>query len=577
MEILVKTSRPRRDAIAAATALLMLQTAPAQTGPPPRAVGAAECSRMTGYDTIVVGAGIAGLSAAKELRRLGHSVLILEANDRIGGRGFVGLIGDERVAIDYGGAWLHGVPTNPLTGLVDALGFLRARTDLAAPYYVDGHPADEQQMNHFEAAIQEFEGALHLAAAAEESHHALVKYACSAAERVKSKTTTSAEVCRELTTAMPSDSALKSLCRSPARAAPEKLCQAAKNASSPKRDVAADHVPLAPEFRDLLPLLIANAGPLESAAELRKTSAVDASHFEAGEDDLVDKGMGAFVVKYGEGVPACLNSRITSLKYTSGGVEAQTAAGTYKAANALLTVSAGVLAASPPKGIAFDPELPPAKKSAIAQLQMGNLQKIIIPFKDDIFHGASANSWVLTEWDLPADAQRFAQERNLPLVDGKGLVMAFVMKPLGKNMAIGFFGGDWAKALEGQCRDKETTSGPRSKSGCDQMAIGIAKSALAAIYKEQVERSILEDQIQVTRWSIDPTSYGAYSVALPGNWYRHEVLAEPVADAQGVERLFFAGEGTARAIYNGSYPGAYESGLRAAREIHGAMLQAAHK
>jgi hypothetical protein len=158
MEIVVKgeTAHLRRDAIAAVTALLFLmQTATAQISPPPRAVGGAECDKTTGYDTIVVGAGIAGLSATKELRRLGHSVLILEANDRIGGRGFVGLIGDEGVPIDYGGAWLHGVPTNPLTGLVDALGFLRARTDLAAPYYIDGHPADEKQMKRFEAAIQE--------------------------------------------------------------------------------------------------------------------------------------------------------------------------------------------------------------------------------------------------------------------------------------------------------------------------------------------------------------------------------------------------------------------------------------
>src|SRR5262249_45142014 len=242
-----------------------------------------------------------------------------------------------------------------------------------------------------------------------------------------------AEVCRELTTAMPSDPALKSLCRASwtkrsARVAPEKLCQAMKNASSPARDVAAEHVPMAPEFRDLLPLLIANAGPLESAAELAKTSAVDASHFEAGEDDLVDLGMGAFVVKYGEGIPACLNSRVTAVKYTSAGVEAKTASGTYRAANVLFTVSVGVLAAGPPKGIAFAPDLPAAKKSAISQLQMGNLQKVIIPFNDDILRDASVNSWVLTEGDLPADAQKFAKERHLPMVDGKRLVMAFVMR-----------------------------------------------------------------------------------------------------------------------------------------------------
>ncbi len=41
---------------------------------------------------IIVGAGLAGLSAARELKHLDRSFLILEANNRIGGRGYVGLI-----------------------------------------------------------------------------------------------------------------------------------------------------------------------------------------------------------------------------------------------------------------------------------------------------------------------------------------------------------------------------------------------------------------------------------------------------------------------------------------------------
>ncbi|MGY8990948.1 MAG: FAD-dependent oxidoreductase, partial [Rhodospirillales bacterium] len=37
-------------------------------------------------DVIIIGAGMAGITAARELTRAGRSVAILEARDRIGGR-----------------------------------------------------------------------------------------------------------------------------------------------------------------------------------------------------------------------------------------------------------------------------------------------------------------------------------------------------------------------------------------------------------------------------------------------------------------------------------------------------------
>jgi monoamine oxidase len=63
-------------------------------------------------DVIVIGAGLAGLAAARHLRRAGRSVLILEARDRVGGRTHSEPHGD--VVIDRGGAWIGPTQTRML-------------------------------------------------------------------------------------------------------------------------------------------------------------------------------------------------------------------------------------------------------------------------------------------------------------------------------------------------------------------------------------------------------------------------------------------------------------------------------
>ncbi|AKI01328.1 monoamine oxidase [Hoeflea sp. IMCC20628] len=71
-------------------------------------------------DVIVIGAGVAGLTAARQLTDLGYEVLVLEAADRIGGRLHTDWSLD--APFELGAGWVHGPKGNPVTDLVAAAG-----------------------------------------------------------------------------------------------------------------------------------------------------------------------------------------------------------------------------------------------------------------------------------------------------------------------------------------------------------------------------------------------------------------------------------------------------------------------
>ncbi len=63
---------------------------------------------MSGHDVVVIGAGPAGLTAARDLGDQGFDVLVLEARDRVGGRTFTrALEGYPDVRIEVGGTYIH--------------------------------------------------------------------------------------------------------------------------------------------------------------------------------------------------------------------------------------------------------------------------------------------------------------------------------------------------------------------------------------------------------------------------------------------------------------------------------------
>ncbi len=76
---------------------------------------------------VVVGAGMAGVAAARALVDSGVEATVLEARDRIGGRVFT----DSSLGppLDLGASWIHGVRGNPITAIADAAGIERLPTD----------------------------------------------------------------------------------------------------------------------------------------------------------------------------------------------------------------------------------------------------------------------------------------------------------------------------------------------------------------------------------------------------------------------------------------------------------------
>lgn len=406
-------------------------------------------------DVIIVGAGAAGLSAAKELARLGCVCTVIEGSHRIGGRAFSEQIAPD-VWFDRGCAWLVGGAENPFDAIADTLGIALSR-DKSAAYELNNH---RFQRNGKPLDLAERDACLRYY---DVSHRAIL---------------TSAKMGRD--------------------------------------EAIADVIDASDAFAPPFMGNIAAAWGLD----IDQISTADFANATGELGYQAYRGYGNLVAAWGADVGVMLNTRADTIRLSPPGVTVETARGTITGRAVILTVSTGVLASGQ---IRFVPDLPDWKQAAISGLPMGTENKIGLHFDRDVFGPQGRGHY--STWN--DDGSRAKIDVSV----------------MGFNTAVVFVGGQHAIWLE--------------KQGASAMK-DFAEDRVADVFGTDIRKHV--DRAVATGWSGDPWTRGAWACARPGQAHQRANLARPVDD-----RLFFAGEASVIGA-QGTCHGAYESGIRAARE-----------
>nr|ODN85195.1 amino oxidase [Cryptococcus depauperatus CBS 7841] len=278
------------------------------------------------YDTIILGAGWAGAVAAKELSSKGHSVLVLEARDRVGGRARTWVGGSAKV--DIGCSWIHGYKEgNPTGSIAKQLG-IKVNLPAAAENVVYGPdgPVPFEKVNQLRESLD----ASMAAAKLPYPHPASI---ASLADSLFS-----------------SDSP---------------LFASGTDQSLAKGFARSLEIPLGLK--------------LEKAS--LKWAGWETTTSFAGSDAAPQGGYQSFVTKVFSSSKANLklNSPVSSVVQTENGTKVTTSSGeTYHGSTALSTIPLGVLKTLPIDF--FNPALPPHLQETIAGTHVGVLEKLLVQY-----------------------------------------------------------------------------------------------------------------------------------------------------------------------------------------------------
>jgi monoamine oxidase len=405
---------------------------------------------MQDIDVVVIGAGAAGVAAARAVADARLSVAVIEARGRVGGRAWTTMFGEH--ALDLGAGHLHSADENDWAAIAPTLGFtVDARPPAwARPAYQANFPLHNQE--DYWAAW----------------------------ERLYARFDAAADSARRMSEFLEPGGRWNALL-----------------------DAMATYI----------------NGVTFSALVLREY----ALYRDTGLNQRIPEGYGALIAAYAHDLDVRLDCPATLIDHAGARVRIVTPQGEIAAHAAIIATPPGVLAN---ESLRFAPALPDKLEAAHA-LPLGIAEKVFLALdRPD---------------DLPVETRLFGATDRTE-------TGSYTLRPFGRPLIDGYFGGPFARALEAE-----------------------GDGAFAAFAIEQICAALGNDMrkrltpIIASAWARDPFSLGSYSYGSPGAQAARAALARPVN-----ERLFFAGEHCSDVDFSTAH-GAYRSGAKAAADAINAL------
>jgi monoamine oxidase len=333
------------------------------------------------FDTIVIGAGMSGATAARLLADAGQRVVVLEARSRIGGRMHTDR--DAGFSVDLGASWIHGIEDSRLWELAQAL----------------DAPTIEFTVGSFQAGgrpIADFDGDGNRMSAAE------------SARWVADVDTADRALEEAIVRSAPGDSYLD-------------VTERALDALE-RRDDALD-----PERIDEIREFFRHRVEEQCGAWIGDLDAHGLDEDAIDGDEVVfPRGYDELPRRIAAGLDVRLEHVVRRVARAEDGVRVETGHGDFTAAQVVVTVPLGVLKAG---AIAFEPPLPAEVADPIARLGMGVFNKVFLQFPERFWEDG-----VYAIRALGEPGEHWHSWYDVSAISGRPTLLTFAAGPFGRHV-----------------------------------------------------------------------------------------------------------------------------------------------